>query len=223
MCVYVCVKEDGWWQQEEEERRCRERLLCGRGVDLFVWIMCLLNKSYHLGSPWTRQTCLNRECQSRHLWHPLLFFFFLSLLLFRNFSYTRGNFDQEFQNKKTKNKKCCLPSQEMCMRACGLFVCTTISHRRDWRVGGWGCLGDAEIQNALHSGANGEAERTLHLHLFSPRVQARSTLCHCCHFCPTIFNSPLHAASPVSYLSTFYLSDTSYSSVTCLHISLSLA
>ena len=110
MCVYVCVKEDGWWQQEEEERRCRERLLCGRGVDLFVWIMCLLNKSYHLGSPWTRQTCLNRECQSRHLWHPLLFFFFLSLLLFRNFSYTRGNFDQEFQNKK-KTKKKPLPSK----------------------------------------------------------------------------------------------------------------
>lgn len=28
-------------EQEDEEKRCRERLLCGRGVDLFVWIVCL--------------------------------------------------------------------------------------------------------------------------------------------------------------------------------------
>ena len=109
MCVYVCVKEDGWWQQEEEERRCRERLLCGRGVDLFVWIMCLLNKSYHLGSPWTRQTCLNRECQSRHLWHPLLFFFFC-LFCFSGISAIREVISTKNFRTKKKQKKT-LPSK----------------------------------------------------------------------------------------------------------------
>lgn len=36
-------------EQEDEEKRCRERLLCGRGVDLFVWIVGLFHKSCNGG------------------------------------------------------------------------------------------------------------------------------------------------------------------------------
>lgn len=43
------------------------------------------------------------------------------------------------------------------VRGCSLFACTEINHHNDWHVGGWGCLGDWETQNASHSLTNKEA------------------------------------------------------------------
>lgn len=133
MCVCKMRMVNWWWQREEEEKRRRERLLSGRSVDLFAWIMCIFNKSYHLGKAWTAQTCMNHECQNHHLWFSsALNIFFQEFVIF---------YFPLLQDKRTPRTS---------QNGCADVACKSSTHY-DWHVGGWGCLGDTEIQNALHS------------------------------------------------------------------------
>lgn len=101
------------------------------------------------------------------------------------------------------------------VRGCSLFVCTEINHHYDWHVGGWGCLGDRETQNALHTLTNTEAS-----------IQSL-----CSGFVNTLSflrskknNVILHfALHLLRHICLCLLSDTWYSLLTCAHISLFLA
>lgn len=84
------------------------------------------------------------------------------------------------------------------MRGCSLFACTQINHNYDWHAGGWCCLGDTKIQNALHSLANREAMHAASIH------SSCSGLNHIPTFLPRIFYAHFHTPSALSYLSQCY-------------------
>lgn len=76
VCMHVCKKTMLDANRRKRRRDAEKDCCVGEVLTLFVWIMCLFNKSYHLGKPWTEKTCLNHECQNYHLGQPLLLIFF---------------------------------------------------------------------------------------------------------------------------------------------------
>lgn len=81
VCVCVCGKRRILEGNRRKRRRNAEKdcCMCGRGVDLFLWIMRLLKKKKKIMASCqitARQTCLSHTCQNHHLCHIGIIFIF---------------------------------------------------------------------------------------------------------------------------------------------------
>lgn len=183
---------------------------------MFVWIMCLLYKSYNLGKACTRQTCLNHECQRHHLWHPLLFFFYLLFFPPSNCFAFKGicnnplgsHFPDDCKKRKKKKKR-------------RKYVCAFVAYLRALQsttimIDMLEDVVAVETQKYKMPCIRWQMETQLtHTHTHTPcihpslHISAVAVI-----FGPTIFRLAFHTPSAPSYLSLSYLSDTSHSSVT---------